>query len=217
MKGSKEGCEPVYSLLGKDDIPQTLRLMEEIKPNICGVHSKSMYRTILKNALRDPRNVFVITKIDSEIVGFYFVVVDRDKWRESFIALHPLILTKTVLAKINWFFRKTVTKENRNSGKIKPDCPVEDKVIRPEVSNRNWKDSSPEIAKLLYIAVKKEYHGKRIGKSMSQYAFKILKERGVNRIDAQILFHNKQSIYLKYKLGFNIFTDVDFLFATRDI
>ena len=84
-------------------------------------------------------------------------------------------------------------------------------------ANRSWKDSSPTIAKSEHTAVSKDARGRSIGLKLQFYAFKILKERGVTRVDNTIAFDNIPSIRMNRKAGWRFSMTKNYLFGTIDL
>jgi ribosomal protein S18 acetylase RimI-like enzyme len=209
--------KPIFRLIEKRDLKNTMKLMAEIRPNISGTHSCLLYNTICTDALFDKKIVFIVTEYKLDIIGFYFVVLDRDRWRTSFIFRHPFI---GFIILLNRIFNelKNVFKIHNNNLQCDLVYIHEIKgLVKPEIVNRSWNDSSPQIAKLLYVAVNKTYRGGKIAHKMWKYALEVLKERGISRIDTQILLDNISSIKLHYGLGFDIYIKGHSLFATRDL
>lgn len=208
---------PVYRMLEKGDVNSLLKLMEEIKPNIGGSRDLLLYRALCYDALLNPRVVFTVGEVQTRIIAFYFAVIDRNRWRISFMFRHPLIVTKMVIKRALKKLSKLLKTPDSNTGSLEHLNPDISTYATPDITNKSWNDSSPQIAKLLYIAVKENHRGKDIAKEMWEYALKVLAERGVRRVDTEILLKNEPSIRLHYGLGFNIYRQGSALFVTKDL
>ena len=83
--------------------------------------------------------------------------------------------------------------------------------------NRSWKDTSPTIAKSEHTAVSKDARGRSIGLKLQFLTFKVLKERGVTRVDNTIAFDNIPSIRMSRKAGWRFSLKKNYLFGTIDL
>ena len=208
---------PIFRVLEKDDIKSVLNLMEEIKPNIGGSRDLSLYHALCHEALLDKRVVFIVGEEQSKKIAFYLAIIDRDRWRMSFMFRHPLMVTKMIFNRTFNRLRKLLKAAGPKMGNFKSDMPDISMYIKLGSSNKSWKDSSSRIAKLLYIAVSESHRGKSIAKEMWEYALKVLTDCGVIRVDTEILLNNIPSIRLHYGLGFYIYKQGGALFVTKDI
>ena len=100
---------------------------------------------------------------------------------------------------------------------VETNLPDISPYISPSTTNRSWKDSSPQIAKLLFDGVAVTHRGKHVAKRLTEYMFKTLLERGVSRADGIILLHNIAEVRVVHGLGFNIYRQGGSLFATKDL
>ncbi len=204
-------------MLEKDDIKSVLKLMEEIQPNIGGSRDPSMYQALCHEALLDKRMVFIVGEEQSKIIAFYLAIIDRNRWRITFMFRHPFIVMQMVFERT---FKRLLKISKKAAHKIKDfennmqDISMYLTSIPP---SKSWKDSSSRIAKLLYIAVGESHRGKSIAKRTWEYALDVLAKCGVERVDTEILLNNIPSIQLHKGLGFNIYRRGRSLFVTKDL
>lgn len=209
--------EPVFRQLEDRDIPNVLKLMIEISPNIGGARYPSLYHALCRESLIDKRVVFIVGEKQSDIVAFHIAIIDRDKWRKSFMMRHPLILARMALSRINHTLRRAVKKAtHQRKGLPKPIANI-DEFVTPGNTNRSWKDSSPQIAKVLFIGVAESQRGKRIIKSLYEYRDQVLAKRGVKRVDSVILSDNIKMIRASVRLGVSVYKRDGALMTTKDL
>ena len=74
------------------------------------------------------------------------------------------------------------------------------KYLTTSHSDRSWwKDSSPQIAKAVFLAIDPKYRRCGIGYELNRYRDKVLVERGVNRYDGFVEMHRIPQIHLLHK------------------
>jgi ribosomal protein S18 acetylase RimI-like enzyme len=217
QRHSTETDGPIFRMLEKSDIQSVLRLMEEIKPNIGGSRDQSLYHALCHEALLDKRVVFTVGEEQSKIITFYLAIIDRNRWRMSFISRHPFLGARLAVSRTFNKFRKIIKKATHKTRNIEPSLSNISEYITPVSSNRSWKDSSPKIVKLLFLAVAESHRRKHIAEEMVEYTLKVSAERGARRADGIILFNNIPSIRLIHGLGFSFFRQGGSLFVTKDI
>jgi ribosomal protein S18 acetylase RimI-like enzyme len=208
---------PAIRLFEKSDLKSLLSLMNEIKPNIGGSRNPSLYRAICQDALSDKRVVIVVAEEKSEIVGFLLTVINRNRWRRSFLLRHPWSMPRLFWERVSKEWR-TPSRETA-PGKRNVDGNMQD--ISPYIStketNKSWEDSSPQIAKLLFICVRAKERRKRLARNLFDFTIARLVERGVRRADAIVLLHNVPSIRLSHELRFEMYIQEGHIFQTMDI
>jgi ribosomal protein S18 acetylase RimI-like enzyme len=192
--------------------------MDEIKPNIGGSRDPSLYSAICRDALLDQRVVIVVAEEKSEIIGFLLAVIDRDRWRMSFMFRHPRITAKMVWDRAVGRLRKRFHEAEPEPRTSEGNGHDISRYINPAETNKSWKDSSPQIAKLLFICVKERDRRKRFAKGLFDSMLAALAERGVKRADAIVLLTNIPSLRMSHEqLGFDMFIQDGHIFQTKDI
>jgi len=204
-------------MLEKGDIDKVTLTMKELQPNIGGSRDPSMYRSLCHEALLDKRVVFIVAEEQSKIIAFYLAIIDRNRWRITFMVRHPAIVTQMVFKRAFNRFLKILKKVFGKTTGFETNMPDISMFVTPSLTNRSWKDSSPKIAKLLFDGVAVNQRGRHIAKKLTEYMFKALAERGVSRADGIILLHNIAEIRVVHGLGFNIYRHGDSLFVTKDL
>ena len=203
--------------LEKKDFNNVLKLMNEIQPVIVGgLRCPSLYRAFCYDALIDKRVLFIVAEEKTDIVGFRIVVIDMKNWRLTFCKRHPVLTLRILTQKIcNNIRIKITTKKNLNI--YASQYAVVAGFVNQTPCNKSWNDSSPQIAKALYVAVKESHRGKNIAAKLIEYGNQILVNHGQKRIDDRILFNNIASIRLHHRLGFNIYKSGHALFVTKEL
>ena len=90
--------------------------------------------------------------------------------------------------------------------------------LTTSISNRSWwKDSSPQIAKALFLAIDPEYQRSGIGFLLNQFRDEVLVNRGVKRYDGIVEMHRIPQIHLLHKTGFQIQKRRNKFFVSKDL
>jgi len=71
-------------------------------------------------------------------------------------------------------------------------------------SGSSWLESSPQIAKAIFISVDPAYRGSGVGLELNQYRDKVFIERGVKRYDGYVEIQRVPQFHLLHKTGFQI-------------
>ena len=153
---------PIIRLIERKDLERLLTLVDEVKPSIGGSRNPSMYKALCREALSDRRVVIVVAEEESEIMGFFLAVIDRNRWRESFAFRHP-----ATMLKLMWDRALGRARKRSGHGQTMSKAMEEGmQVIRSSVNadtTKSWKDSSPQIAKLLFLGVREKDKKKKRG------------------------------------------------------
>jgi ribosomal protein S18 acetylase RimI-like enzyme len=216
VDGSDRMNSPRCRMIRKDDIDGVLILMDELKPNIGGSRDPSLYRALCQEALIDERVIVLVCEEQSQIIGFYLAVTDRNRWRMSFLCRHPGIVAKMIVtrafAKLQQLLRSAQPQDT-----IEHDAQDISMYITPTAAGRLWGESSPHIAKLMFLGVGTRHRRKQVARGLLRSMISVLAERGIRRADAIILLHNMPSIHLVHPFGFKLHREGGHLFGTKDI
>ena len=186
---------PEFRLLRGEDVPAVCDLMDRTDAFIHGVKSWELSRVLCADALAvNPKVAVVVSLTRGRVVGYVLVVIDSASYWRQFWLRHPVMGGLL-------FCRKAVNKLLRG------------RTSRCS-SEHAWKESSPSIAKVVNIGVSEGIRGRGIGKGLYDYLFRVLAERGVRRVDANIQFDNLPSIRLHEAMGWVIERTATHLFAT---
>ena len=190
--------KPLCRMLDQDDLPEIIHLMEEIRPHIAGLCSRSIYTAICRQALVDERLVITVAEDRGKLIGFTINIIEQNRFWISFLTKRPLLASRIAFRKFLNLMGLGVS-----ARKLEPaELEIINKYVSPGSSGRSWKDSSPTIAKAIFIGVAEQYRGSKIvGKALLNYRKKVLLERGVKRADGIILMHRIASIKLLHKQG----------------
>jgi ribosomal protein S18 acetylase RimI-like enzyme len=203
------------SLIKEDDITEVCGLMKAANATFAKIQSPEIYAAICSDALQRDDVVLVVAKIDNTVAGYSLNVIDRRRYWRAYFFRYPVLAAKIannlLLKQIKLFQR---VKHQSTS----LDHSLE-KFLNIVPTKRSWKDSSPTIAKLLHICVSENARGRSIGLKLLFYAFKILKDRGVSRVDTMIRIDNNNisSIKMNRKAGWKFSKTGDYLFGTIDL
>jgi GNAT superfamily N-acetyltransferase len=175
--------------------------MEEFRPSIVGLRSRALYTAICRQTLKDDRLVFIVAEARGKLIGFSTAIIDRNRFWISFLPKRPLLSVRIVF---KMFLRLIRVGESERVPEPK-ELEMIKEYIAPTPPGRSWwGDSSPSIAKGLYMAVSKGHRGKGIGRELLRSRNKVLVERGVKRFDGITQTYNISQIQLFHSEGFRI-------------
>ena len=206
---------PIYRLLGRNDLPEIIKLMEEIRPPVAGLRSRQIYAAICCAALKTDKVVFVVAEQETKLIGFAIAIIEYKRFWKIFLRNHILLALQIIVSKFVQFFQR----------KRKANASFESNTIRkylysrhPGHPERSWKDSSPFIAKSLYTGVRRNFRKRGIGKDLQKFRNHILAQRSVKRVDAKIDPQNIPSIRMHHATGTQIVQERSrMLFVTTDL
>jgi hypothetical protein len=203
------------SLIKEEDIVEVCGLMKAAHATFAKMQSPEIYAAICSDALHSDTVVLAVAKFDNEVVGYSLGVIDRKKYWRSYFFRYP-VLTAKIAMSILLEKLKVFHSVKHQSPSL--DQPLE-KFVDVVPTKRSWKDSSPTIAKSLHTCVSEHVRNKSIGLKLLFYTFKILKDRGVSRVDTMIRIDNSNisSIKMNRKAGWKFSRTGDYIFGTIDL
>jgi len=194
------------------ELEDLCNLFLEMRPHIAGLANRRIYQSIGRGALKNDNLIIVIAKDNSRIVGFTIAVIDWKKFWIKFSRSNPMIAIEIVMKRM-----MEKIKVNKVPKTLKTNREELKGFFASEQTEKSWGDSSPQIAKVVCTGVSENYRKKGIGSMMGNYRFKILTERGVERIDTNLDPKNIPAIKLNYKLGYKIYRSGNRLFVSKDL
>ena len=194
------------------ELEDLCNLFLEMRPHIAGLDNRRIYQSIRRGALKNDNLIIVIAKDNSRIVGFTITVIDWKEFWIKFSRSNPIIAIEIVMKRM-----MEKIKVNKVPKTLKTNREELKGFFASEQTEKSWGDSSPQIAKVVYTGVSENYRKNGIGTMMGNYRFKILTERGVERIDTNLDPKNIPAIKLNYKLGYKIYRSGNRLFVSKDL
>jgi ribosomal protein S18 acetylase RimI-like enzyme len=214
MKNESQNSEElICRLIQKKDYPEIIKLMKDSNIPVAGLYCTSIYTAIYHQALTDDRIVFGVAEYDGKLIGLIIAIIDWNKFWTSFLTKHPLLALHILFVRL---IRKAgigVIKSDYDSEQLK----AIEKYLTTSIANRSWKDSSPQIAKAIFISVDPKYRGQKIGLELNRFRDKVFVERGVTRYDGWVEMHRIPQIHLLHKTGFLIERRGDKFFVSKDL
>lgn len=200
-----------YRLINKLDYAEAVEFLGEAKTPIAGLRGKRAHKAFCRYALSSKDAIFIVATNKNRIVGFSITIINwKIFWKTFFLKNIPLFFEMIFVRLI----QKIKIDKNRNN--LKPNQEI-DRFLTQKKLDRSWKDSSPLIAKVLYVAVKDSYRKQGIGKALYDYRNQILKKKGIKRLDSKINSRNIAPIKLAYNEGRMIIReDSGMLFTSLD-
>ncbi|MBN2198376.1 MAG: GNAT family N-acetyltransferase [Candidatus Aminicenantes bacterium] len=198
---------PRYRLFRRQDLPQLEELFKSFAPEIAGLRSPRLYEALVKDAVSNRDIVVIVAEERSSLIGFNMTIIGRRRFIRNFVLGHPLLSLRIAAAKILKPRREPAAR--LPIGAMSP-------FVSPGNSGRSWKDASPEIAKILWTGVREEYRGRRISSGIGEHLLRVLKDRGVRRVDVLVDPWNLPSVRLTRALDFRIERRRGRLFGSMD-
>ena len=164
-------CRPVVST----DLQNLCGLMADVGASFAGLTSRSMCFAIGSDAVAVNGVTIAVADHDKELIGFAAAVVDPAAYWKGFLWRHPMIGTTAVVHKL--------LRGGRGTG------------------IDHWNQSSPSIARILYVGVAERFRRKGLGAQLYQTVFHMLAESGVQRAEAHTDHDNIPSIRLFAQIG----------------
>ena len=173
-------CRPVVST----DLQSLCSLMTEVGASFAGLTSRSMCFAIGSDAVAANRVTIAVADHDKELIGFVAAVVDPAEYWKGFLWRHPMVGTTAVVHKLlRGGGRTGLLRGGRGTG------------------IDHWNQSSPSIARILYVGVAERFRRKGIGAQLYQTVFHMLAESGVQHAEAHTDHDNIPSIRLFAQIG----------------
>ena len=205
--------KPICRLLQKSDYPEIIELMQKSNIPFGGLYSRAIYTALYRQALIDDKIVFGVAEYEGKLIGLVIALIDWNSFWISFLRRHPLlaahIFTKRLMKKVGL----KESKKDYDPEKLKEI----DQYLTTSISDRCWKDSSPQIAKAIFIAVDPEYRGLKIGYKLNRFRDTVFVDRGVKRYDGWVEMHRIPQLHLLHKTGFLIEKRGDKFFVSKDL
>lgn len=213
-KSAAEGA--LCRVLIKNDYPQVIDLMAKSKIPFAGLYSKAIYRAIYREALVDKKIMFVVAEHKKKLIGLVIAIINWKVFWVSFLLKHPILACQIVYNKLK---KKMLHSAPKNE---KPHITIEQmneirQYLTDSIKDRSWDDTSPEIAKAIFISVDPEYRRSGIGLKLNKYRDKVLIERGVKRYDGWVQAHRIPQLHLLHKTGFFIEKRGNSFFVSKDL
>lgn len=211
--GDQDLKKPMCRLANERDYPQVIDLMEKSNFTIAALNSRSIYNAVYRQALKDDKVVFGVAEYEKKLIGLIIAIIDWNKFWLSFLLEHPLLLLQIAFKQLLKKLGVGVSKVDYDPEQLK----TVEKYLTNSIANRSWKDSSPIIAKAIFISVDPEYRGLKVGLDLNRFRDKIFIERGVKRYDGWVELHRVPQINLLHKTGFLIERRGDKFFVSKDL
>ena len=209
----KDFKKPICRLVNEYDGPQVIDLMQKANFTIAALNCRSIYDAIYRQALKDRKVVFGVAEYEKKLIGLVIAIIDWNKFWLSFFLGHPMLSLHILVRQLLKICGVGVAKRDYEPEQLK----TVEKFLTTAISNRSWKDSSPQIAKAMFISVDPEYRGLKVGLDLNRFRDKVFIERGVKRYDGWVELHRIPQINLLHKTGFLIERRGDKFFVSKDL
>jgi ribosomal protein S18 acetylase RimI-like enzyme len=201
-----------YGLLPRSGWPDALRILAEENVSIAGLAHESVRLAFLEDSLSTSQPLIMSACESQEVLGLVLCVIDPARYWPLLARRHPATALRILGARLT---RKL------GAGRLPGMETVADRSILdlmvPNASGKQWSDSSPEIAKIVFIGVDGRHRRRSIGRGLYEELFRQLRSRAVRRVDACINWPNVPSIRLHRASGWQLFARPESVMATYDL
>lgn len=196
------------------DVPRVIELMGQGSLSLVGVSSRRLHQALCHHALRDPRVLITVAECDDgTVTAFLLSALDWKRAQRAFAMRHPLLGCAMLMSRLR--------RRARSGGDQTQLTPAQQQIIRdavaPDPSGRSWHETSPRIAKGLFIQVDPRFRRRGLSVTLYRHLFRWLAERGIPRIDACVSLTNVSALPLHQRLGYRLEMADGYLFATTDL
>ena len=205
--------KPICRLLQAKDFPEIIGLMKKSNIPFGGLYSDAIYKALYRRALVDDKIVFGVAEYENKLIGMVIALIDWNRFWRSFLLRHPVLA-------MHIFSNRIMDKLGFKEGKkdVDPEKLKDiDQYLTTSISDRCWKDSSPQIAKAIFIAVDPDYRGLKVGYQLNRFRDTVFIERGVKRYDGWVEMYRIPQLHLLHKTGFLIEKRGDKFFVSKDL
>ncbi len=202
-----------YRLIGPGDFSRVLDMMIQSRFPISGLFSKSLYRALCRDAIKARRIMIGLAEWQHVIAAIHIFILDWKRYWQGFMLRHPLLAIRMIWLRLG---------RRRKYQNIWEKLPAEiQQQVNREIitvsSGRSWHESSPHIAKGVFIYTDPKYRRRGIAGELYRYTYKVLVSRGIKRMDATVDLENIASLRFHREIGYRIEKCGSGLFATVDI
>ncbi len=202
-----------YRLIVPGDATKLRKIFGELRPSIAGLTSRDICLAMYRDALVARYVVVVLALQDDQPCGFVIAIINWRTYWQRFCIRHPILAVKIAWKRMV----RRICGGSSSSKRVQNDEDARDRHVGSEPSDRCWKQSSPQIAKIVFIGVALHCRGQGIGRRLLEHLFRALVSRRIKRVDARISAGNTASTELFRKSGWLIEQDGLDVFATIDL
>ena len=212
-KTTKPEAPAEFRLMTPGDESEVLALMLQSGFPISGLVTRSMYLSLCRDALANPNVQIAVATVENQIAAFLLTITDWTCYWRQFILRHPVLGLRII--------RKRLKKHGKSED-VWPKLSNDDRqyvtsIISDSPSGRNWSDSSPSIAKGVFLQVDPRFRGRHLSVDLYLYLMDHLANLGVTRIDAKVDLTNRRAMPLHVSVGYRLERSGNSLFATKNL
>lgn len=203
--------ELTFVPLTEDDLEPLVQEMARMNATIAGLGSPSAFRTLLRDALRATDITVVVARDGLKPIGLVFAVTDWAKYKRGFARRYPNLGVQLVKRRLSRMLRRN------NHALTGQPSGLDTLVLDRDPYGARWGDPSHHIATTVFIGVTPDYRGRRIVPQLYESLGRLLRARGVRRLDARMHPGNLASIKAHVRSGWRVSWDGTGIFATTDL
>jgi ribosomal protein S18 acetylase RimI-like enzyme len=205
-------AELTYGPLPQGLWPDAIRLLAEERVSIAGVAEEPVWRAFLEDS-RATAHPLIVSACDAHTIhGVVLCLIDPARYWRRLLVRHPLVAVQILAVRL----KRRLRWRRAGPSAPRPDPGILNLMV-PNVTGKRWADSSPEIAKIMFIGVDRRSRKKSIGRRLYQVLFRQLRLRGVRRVDACIDWPNVPSIHLHRSAGWELYARPQSIMASYDL
>jgi ribosomal protein S18 acetylase RimI-like enzyme len=196
-----------------DDKSAILALMLQSGFTISRLANRSIYAALCNDALHGSKVSIAIAVVEGQGAGFLLTITDWANYWRRFLLRHPVLGFRIVLGRLS---------RRRKIGDVWSSLPASERefiksCLSAEPSGRDWSESSPAIAKVVFVHVDTRFRRLRLGAGLYGFLADRLAAKGVTRLDAKVDLKNRQAIPFHALAGFRLERVGNSLFGTKDL
>jgi ribosomal protein S18 acetylase RimI-like enzyme len=209
--GDAQATRPVLCRsIAPADVAGARKLMRALEIVVAGTRAGSMYGAICRDAIRNRGAVVDVAAGGADLCGLVVAMIEWRRYWRRFALRRPLLAAAMCLRR----FRGACGAGPAAPQVHAPDFAALAPYLSQESPGFRWEDSSPQIAKVLFVGVLPQYRGQGIAARLYRALFDELRQREVNCLHCRIACDNLASVRLHHRLGWQITLAEHILYAT---
>ncbi len=183
-----------------NDIPGTMRLLDETRPPIGRMSSDSSYHALMIESTKGRGLWWLVAVENDTVIGFCVAHRRGRSFWQRYLSRHPVLLSNLIAHECARHISHTLqSRKGRERGSDNASRAAESEPDGPR-----WSDDNPDFAKGILIYIATQHRGRGIGGKLNDALVHTLMREGVKRLDLHIDLGNNASVRLAQKSGWTV-------------